>query len=208
MPNILSVVSDQCDCGLLTPGPGGVPMPAKKPTRWASPSPQTLKRLSQRCSQTHEHQQLVGGRAKACENYPLELITGILRGIRDTADHEEEWGDECVSSLDATVMSAALLHNVRASSLVAAYRAQDLKEETEPLSVKFKHNSGRIESVNLRFKDAYKDEYTSEQLPMGHVRLAMQQVLAYFCNKVWVGVPRADALNDRDGKVIGSRRVN
>ena len=208
MPKVSSVVSDQCEYGLLTPGPGGVPMPAKKPTRWASSSPQMLKRLSKRCSRDHDHQQLVGGRAKACENYSPELITEILRGIRDTADHEEEWGDECVSSLDATMMSAALLHDVRTSSLVAAYRAQDLKEETENLSVKFKHTNGRIEPVNLNFKDFYKDEYTCEQLPMGHVRLAMQEELAYFCDKVWIGVPLADALNDPDGKVIGSRWVN
>ena len=159
-------------------------MPAKKPTRWASSSPQMLKRLSRRCSKTHVHQHLVGGRAKACEHYPIELITGILKGIRDTADHEEEWGDECVSSLDSTVMSAALLHDVRTSSLVAAYRAQDLKEETEKLSVRFKHFNGRIEPTNLTFKDAYKDEYTNEELPMGHVRLAMQEELAYFCDKV------------------------
>ena len=103
------------------------------------------------------------------------------------------------------MMSAALLHDVRTSSLVAAYRAQDLKEETENLSVKFKHTNGRIEPVNLNFKDFYKDEYTCEQLPMGHVRLAMQEELAYFCDKVWIGVPLADALNDPDGKVIGSR---
>ena len=51
--------------------------------------------------------------------------------MRDTADHEEEWGDECVSSLDATVMSAALLHDSRCSSLVAAYRAQDLEESAD-----------------------------------------------------------------------------
>ena len=106
-------------------------MPAKKPTKWASSSPQKLKRLSTRCSGMHLHQQLVGGRAKACENYPLELITEILKGIRDTADHEEEWGDEEVSTLNSTMMNAALMHDPRFTGLVAAYRAQDLKVETE-----------------------------------------------------------------------------
>ena len=208
LPKVSSVVSDQCEYGLLTPGPGGVPMAAKKPTRWASSSPHMLKRLSKRCSKTHEHQQLQGGRAKACENYPIELITEILRGIRDTADHEEEWGDECVSSLDAKVMSAALLHDMSCSSLVAAYRAKDLEESTANLSVRFKHHNGRIEDVNLSFKETYKDEYTCEELPIGHVRTAMQEELAYFCDKVWVGVPMSEALDDPNGKVIGSRWVN
>ena len=207
-PRVSSIVSDQCEYGLLTHGPDGTPMPAKKPTRWASSSPHMLKRLSKRCSQTHVHQQLVGGRAKKCEDYPLDLITEILRGIRDTADHEEEWGDELVSALDARVMGAGLLHDVKCSSLVAAYRAQDLKEETQKLSVKFKHRNGNVEEVKLAFKDSYKDEYTCEELPIGHVRLAMQEELAYFCDKVWVGVPISEALADPDGKIIGSRWVN
>ena len=43
---------------------------------------------------------------------------------------------------------------------------------------------------------------------MGDVRLAMQEELAYFCDKVWVGVPLNEALADKDGKIIGSRWVN
>ena len=39
---------------------------------------------------------------------------------------------------------------------------------------------------------------------MGHVRLAMQEELEYFCDKVWVGVPIDEALADTDGKIIGS----
>ena len=59
--------------------------------------------------------------------------------------------------------------------------------------------------TNLIFKDAYKDEYTGEELPMGHVRNAMLDELEYFCDKVWVGVPMEEARNDPDGKIIGSR---
>ena len=59
-------------------------------------------------------------------------------------------------------MSAALLHDVRTSSLVAAYRAKDLEEETQGLSVRFKHMNGRIEPLNFNFKDSYKNENTSE----------------------------------------------
>ena len=54
------------------------------------------------------------------------------------------------------------------------------------------------------FKDMYKDEYTTESLPMGHVRKAMHDGLLYFCNKVWELVPIAEVT----GKVIGSRWVN
>ena len=203
-----TTVSDQCEYGLLTPGPNGKPMAAKKPTKWMSSSPHMLKRLSKRCSKNHAHQQLVGGRAKAAENYPLELITQILRGMRDTADFEEEWGDAMEVDLDNAVMTAGLLHDVQFSSIVAAYRAEDLKSDTEKLHVKFKHLKGPVETVQLVFKDSYKDEYTCEELPMGHVRLAMQEELEYFCDKVWVGVPISEAMADKDGKIIGSRWVN
>ena len=43
---------------------------------------------------------------------------------------------------------------------------------------------------------------------MGHVRLAMQEELEYFCDKVWVMVPLTEAQSDPDGKIIGSRWVN
>ena len=43
---------------------------------------------------------------------------------------------------------------------------------------------------------------------MGHVRSAMKEEPDYFCDRVWVCVPLADAQNDPDGKIIGSRWVN
>ena len=88
-----ALVSHQCEYGLLTPDSDGVPNPAKKPTIWMSSSSFMLERLSRRCSGNHTHQHLSGGRAKAAEDYSIELITEILRGMRDTADAEEKWGD-------------------------------------------------------------------------------------------------------------------
>ena len=111
-------------------------------------------------------------RAESAENYPWELINEMLRGMRDTADFEEEWGDETEADLDHAMLNAGLLDDMKFTSLVAAYRAQDLKEETERLSVKFKYKKGKVEHTKLVFKDTYKDEYTCEELPMGHVRLA------------------------------------
>ena len=126
-PKISSVVSDQCEYGLLTPNDDGLPTPAKKPTRWMSSSPHMLKCLSQRCRGNHVHQHLIGGRAKAAQDYSPELMGEILRGMRDTADHEEQWGDANDVELDHAVMAAGLVYDVRFSSLVAAYKADDLK---------------------------------------------------------------------------------
>ena len=98
--------------------------------------------------------------------------------MRDTADFEEEWGDEEVTKLDSIMMSAALMHEPKFTSLAAAMKAEDKLEESKRLTVKFKHGNGKVEDVLMNFKDSYKDEYTCEELPMGHVRLAMQEELA------------------------------
>ena len=114
-PKVSAVVSDQCEYGLLTPDANGLPTPAKKPTRWMSTSAPMLKRLSRRCSGKHVHQHLVGGRAKAAEDYSLDLITEILRGMRDTADHEDKWDDGHGSDVDTAVKSAGMLHDIRST---------------------------------------------------------------------------------------------
>ena len=64
------------------------------------------------------------------------------------------------------MVTASVMHDVKHSSLAAAYRAEDVKSETEHLSVKCKYKSGRTESTKLKFKDSYRDEYTNEELPL------------------------------------------
>ena len=76
------------------------------------------------------------------------------------------------------------------------------------MSVRFKYLNGHISPTKLSFKNSYRDEYTNEELPMGHVRPAIAEELEYFCDRVWVGVPMNVAKNDPDGKIIGSRWVN
>ena len=80
------VVADQCMYGLLSPTPGGGELPAMKPTRFLTSSPEMAARLSTRCSKDHQHQQLVGGQAAAAAFYPLKLIKAMLLGMRDKAD--------------------------------------------------------------------------------------------------------------------------
>ena len=79
---------DQCRYGLTTPDPNHDPKPAKKPTRWMSISRAMRARLSRRCTREHEHQPLMGGRGKAAELYPKELILEILRGMQDHEDDQ------------------------------------------------------------------------------------------------------------------------
>ena len=120
-PKVGTTVADQCMYGLLTAGPDGQPMPAQKPTKWASSSPHMLRRLSTRCDKSHAHQHLVGGRAAAAAYYPAKLISQILRGIRDTADAEAE-EHEYSAEMAQAMVSAALMQDQAPMSIVAAYR--------------------------------------------------------------------------------------
>ena len=61
-------------------------LPAMKPTRFLTSSPQMASRLSIRCDKSHTHQQLVGGRCKNAAFYPLRLARQNLLGMRDTSD--------------------------------------------------------------------------------------------------------------------------
>ena len=74
-PRVGITVADQCMYGLTTSGPDGQKVPAQKPTKWASTSPQMLKRLSTICDKSHSHKHLVGGRAAAAAYYPAGLIS-------------------------------------------------------------------------------------------------------------------------------------
>ena len=94
------VVADQCMYGLLSPTPGGGELPAIKPTRFLTSSPEMAARLSTRCSKDHQHQQLVGGRAAAAAFYPLKLIKAMLLGMRDTADAKSKLLDQARESRD------------------------------------------------------------------------------------------------------------
>ena len=112
-------VADQCMYGLTTHGPDGDPMAAQKPTKWASSSPQMLRRLNTRCDKSHSHQHLVGGRAAAAAYYPPKLISQILRSMRDTADAEFK-EHEITHDMAEAMVSAALLHDQMPASLIAA----------------------------------------------------------------------------------------
>ena len=84
----------------LSPTPGGEELPAMKPTRLLTSSPQMAARLSTRCSKDHQQQQLVGGRAAAAAFYPLKLIKAMLLGMRDTAHAESKLLDQTRESRD------------------------------------------------------------------------------------------------------------
>ena len=73
--------SDQCQFGLTTPGLGGKPMPALKPTKFMTNSVPMAELLSRTCKPIN-FQSLAGGRCAAAAFYPLPLLRNLIKGIR------------------------------------------------------------------------------------------------------------------------------
>ena len=208
-PRVGTTVADQCMYNLTTVDPEGNVVHAKKPTKWMSSSQHMLNRLSRKCDKSHIHQHLLGGRAAAAAYYPPELISQILRGIRDTADAEKtepEWTREMGEAMAAIGMC----HDLPSTSLLAAYKESDLAHANAKRKVVFKYLDGREVALSLdpNFKPQYKDESTNEVLPFEATKDAMLDELQYFCSVVFRGVSMNEAVNDQDGKIVGCRWVN
>ena len=77
------------------------------------------------------HQHLVGGTAQKADNYPADLTSEILHGMRITADLDEEWGDETETHLVKAMMTNSPVHDSKLSSL-------------ERAMVKFEHKGKRV----------------------------------------------------------------
>ena len=208
-PKVQTTISDKCEYGLVTPSAvTGQPIPAQKPTRWATSSPQMLSRLSKRCSRTHEHQPLLGGRAADAAFYPMPLITEILRGIRHTDDAAAGPDDPVDSDLARSMMPGALFHDAP-KSVVAYVNEENLASDHKHRSTKLRMGDGSTQRIPLHrhVREQYRDEYTNESLPRPWVESAIHEELNYFNERVWHAVPLQQALDDPDGKIIGSRWI-
>ena len=66
-------------------------------------------------------------------------------------------------------------------------------------------SDGSVRKIPLSFKDFYKDEYTAETLPHGHICHAMADEIQYLMEKVLTVVPYSEAMADKEGKLVGGR---
>ena len=86
-PNVLRVSAHMCPFEMTAYDEEGAGL-VKKPTGWMTNSPKIAKALSRRCTNElgtekwHRHVLLMGGKAKACQVYPMKLVKAILKGLK------------------------------------------------------------------------------------------------------------------------------
>ena len=179
-PLVHCVVADQCQYGLTShvSNKEGKRLPALKPTRFMTSSPQMAAQLSKRCKRDHVHQQLVGGRAAEAAFYPLPLIRAILQGMRDTADAE--------STSKANAMERQnIVHAIRSSTDSIQLKVDPATEPIVQKSQIRKLTGGVLPISYDNFKPRYLDEYTGEVLPPELIKSAIVEELNYFNDRVW-----------------------
>ena len=105
MPGVQTARCDQCMMGLRTNAlgtlNGDASMHAMKPTCFMSNSSEVIRVLSVRCDNSHEHQALVQGRAKAAGKYPRELCDAICEGILSQIEKNNEEENDMMDTLMA-----------------------------------------------------------------------------------------------------------
>ena len=217
LPEVSTAVSHQCEYGLYSMSRDGVMRLSKKPTKLASNAQPMLDRLQRRCSVTHEHQVLDGGKTRAAEIYHPALVLEILRGMRDTADRDpgimpadsadvamETSGDN-VSNLSVKNSS---FNSVEFDKTWAfEFKDRDVAAATQSTKSEFTMASGKKIPIAWDFKSTYKDEDTSEELPETQIRAAIADELQCFNSHVWEGVPLEEAKRDHGAKILNSRWV-
>ena len=167
---------------------------------WMSNSPVLLKELTLRCDGLHPHQHLTENRAKACENYPIDLVHAILRGIAKTMDARR-----AMHEMQETAWNVML--NLQINDPVNYSQPDDLPE-IEPSTLY--GDDGKTYPVTFdpkNFKTVYRDEYTGEVLPYHLVRAAMAEEMAYFNRVVWEATEHSTAKSTDDFKLVRTRWV-
>ena len=146
------------------------------------------RRLSKRCSRTHTHQHLLGGRAEAASFYSLELITEILRDTRDTADFEDQHLDVEDYALAIAMLPVAPMRDEPKSG-VAWATDENVTHETKHWFTELGMDDGRVQDIAMhkQVRPCYRDGYTGDMIPQALVEAAMQDDLDYLNHQVWVG---------------------
>ena len=180
-------VADQCMYGLTTPGEeGGEPTAARKRTKFMTNSFWLALELKTKCDGRHEHQWLMGGRAKAAAMYPTGLCRAICRGLRNELDqHKPKL--KCLMSVTAKDKV-----HVEGPTLEQKRRSQSVEHE---------------EDDDTEIRQAW-DDVSGKELDGRMVAKARMQELGYVKDKkVWVKITRKEAIR-RGMKIIKTRWID
>ena len=151
---------------------------------------------------------LGGGGAKQAEIYPMGLIVGILRGIRDHADAQEgnldqEEQRDLVHAVQNSTFPARPTtchqHNTNEDQLQKNTKQTDVAKYLDGSSKRITYNN---------VKDRYLDEYTNEEMDMPQTQAAIIDEMNYWNDRVWLVMQQDEAKKKYpNAKFVGGRWV-
>ena len=136
-PHLYAVTMNMCQFGMTTPSRKGEPTPVKKPTRWLTNSPCLADCLEKHCPCNHTHEPLLGGRAKAAQEYPPKLCTQIVSGF--AAQLKLDLAAVGVEMLEVEPRSEAPVFNLEILQVDPEDCGCKERSYTEPLSLSLIH---------------------------------------------------------------------
>ena len=188
--------------GLRTWGSGKCKLVhAKKPTKFLANSRVLGKELQKKCDGTHEHQQLVDGRASAAARYPNALCRAICRGIVK-AKMERDRGIRVVGEIPAGSPST------RACTVGRRVDPEEFHDKSEVLAYAPLYRLTRVTNNKSVSESIAWDDLTGMRLSADKVIEARGKEMQYVRDmKVWEKIPRRVA-QARGWKVIKTRWID
>ena len=167
-PSVDTVVTHMCRFGMTSrdkEGPGLV----KKPTRFMSNSPEVIKVLDRKCTNSgqckeehHRHVILMEGRAKACQEYPKALCQAVCDGVA------------AQKLKDKSTIRAMMPFDIEEMDNIASAAA----EEGDVCLSSFEHPADALHEPDPEI--IAEDDVSGEKLEATLVRDARKEEIAYF----------------------------
>ena len=182
-PGVYSVVGDMCQFGLRTAG-GGY---ARKRTRFLTNSWEIAQEISKLCPGTHVHTPLVGGKAKATEQYTPEFCQAVCKGLLKEKRHR--------------VMHLCQVAEIKAMN--KGERGRDIEEGHDREEAR-----KSLEALNGMCEWEAWDDVSGMKLDLEQVKRARSDEITWVRQKgVYRKIPRSEAL-ERGLKVIRVRWID
>ena len=182
-PGVFEVVGDMCQFGLRTTG-GGF---ARKRSRFLTNSWEIAQEISKLCPGTHVHTPLVGGKAKATEQYTPEFCRAVCRGLLKEKRHR--------------VMHLCQVAEIKA--MTKGEKGRDVEDGHDREEAR-----RSLEALNGMCEWEAWDDVSGMKLDIEQVKKARYDEITWVRQKgVYRKIPRAEAL-ERGLKVIRVRWID
>ena len=204
---VMKTTFHQCMYGLEARDPHGV-APAYKPTSVLTNHLALLEVLGKRCDGRHRHAQVIGKSAcSQAARHPPGLCAAVVKGIqviKKKIEMIKEAQIRCLESTSSTGVPSG--HWCDAGSPEDVLYELELEDMCEQDPAVWEDLANHRWQERSQLSNETVDSTSGEILDPGKVQAGCDEEMGFMAQMhVWDKVPRAQAQNDPDGKIVGTR---